>query len=131
MKLSVPSAALRSASVPRSTTLVSLLPVPLTSVNPAVLPNDSVPLASALVLKLSSRLELPASGSETVIALPEAAENVNGVGCGVACAPGKPSSGASLTAPTLIAMLPLAVLAPPLPLLPRSLTLRSICAAPL
>ena len=83
-KLNVPSAALRSASVPRSTTLTSLVPVPLTSVNPAVLPKDSVPLASALVLKLSSMLALPASMSETVIALPEAAENVNGVGCGVA-----------------------------------------------
>ena len=130
-KLSVPSAALRSASVPRSTTLVSFVPVPLTSVNPAVLPNDSVPLASALVLKVSCTLELPASTSETVIALAEAAPKVNGVGCGVACAPGRPSRGASLTATTLIAMLPLAVLAPPLPLLPRSLTLRSICAAPL
>ena len=131
VKTSVASAALRSAWLPRTTTVVSLLPVPPSRVRPVMVPKVTVPLPPATVLSVNCSAALPASRSERVIVLPLAVENASDVSCGVACAPGKVSTGASLTAVTVIPRLALAVLAPPLPLLPRSLTLKAIWSGPL
>src|SRR5882672_10581155 len=103
------------------------VPLPLT-VSPDVPASVSTPLVAASV---TWTFELPASTSAMEMALPAAAENVSVPSSFMLWATGTVLTGASLTALTVMATVSTSVLAPPEPVLPKSLVVTVRLALPL
>src|SRR5262252_9545368 len=103
------------------------VPLPLT-VRPVVPARVSTPLVAVSV---TCTLELPASTSAMLIALPLATLNVSVPSSFMVCAAGTVLTGASLTALTVMATESTSVSGPPEPVLPWSLVVTVRLAAPL
>ena len=121
-------AALMLARVPVKIMLVSLLPLPVVKLRPAIPDSVKLPLAT---LRVSCIGAAAASTSITATVLPPATLNTRLVSSLTFCAGGKTSAGPSLTALTVIATDVLTACAPPAPLLPWSLIVRFRLSAPL
>src|SRR5215468_5795452 len=118
-------AVLMLASVPVTVTVA--VPLPLT-VRPVVPAKVSTPLVAA---KVTCTLELPASTSAMLMALPFAVLKVSVPSSFMVWAAGTVFTGASSTALTVMATESTSVLAPPDPVLPWSLVVTVRLAAPL
>src|SRR5829696_3473897 len=124
------SAVLMLVSVPEKVTTGSSVPSPVLNVRPVTPDNDTVPdVATSVTLSAS----LPASTSETEIALKVAVEKTSGVsGKVVCCTNGNILTGGSLTAFTVIVNVCSAeVSCPPLAVPPLSFSTTVIVAVPL